>query len=136
VIKFETRGLKERIKGVADSVEDAVVKVKGETVIRLATGLVKFTPVVTGRLMGGYRARTGAPAEMEKTRSGPLDPSGGALQGQARTVAKAQKVKDDIFINNVVEYFSIVNDGSERVSGRRMVELAVDQVMYDAEARQ
>lgn len=88
-------------------------------------GVILKTPVDTGRLRGGWLVTiNSATGETPGT----LDASGSATIARGASVIGGAKLGETLIIQNNVDYAIFINDGTEKIAPRRMVERTVAEL--------
>lgn len=111
-----------RIRRRGQQVERGVNRIKIETAIALDQGVVVESPVITGRLRGGWQAGIGSPVTRD---NGRIDPGGGSTINANNAVIETADPGDAIYISNNVEYVNYVNDGTPRQRAQMFVQSGV-----------
>jgi hypothetical protein len=88
-------------------------------------GTVFGTPVITGRLRGGWMLTVGQPTDDE----GPPDAAGTGAIGSGQAELRAWRPFDTIYLQNSVNYASYVEHGTDRMAPRKMMQRAIDAVV-------
>lgn len=90
-------------------------------------GLVFLTDVDTGRARGNYQTTVGTPADgfIEDQ----FDPGGAeTISAGEVVIAGAADPFDPIWIHNGVPYITYLNDGTAKITARRMLEQTVERI--------
>ena len=88
-------------------------------------GCVMKTPVDTGRLRGGWLVSFGTPSEQVTQTE---DKAGGLTITKGQSAIGNAELGQVLIIENNVEYGVFINNGTDKIAPRRMVERTFDEL--------
>lgn len=89
-------------------------------------GVILKTPVDTGRLRGGWFVTIDAPSEKITNE---VDKSGGVTISKGATEIQKIEMGQTLILQNNVEYGIFINDGTDKIAPRRMIERTVEELV-------
>lgn len=104
----QLRTLEARLDGVTDKLTLGLEKLMETIAEEIGEEVVSSTPVDTGYARGNWRPSVNAPLDDPVSF---LDPTGNGAIGRIRTVARAAKLADKIYIRNNAPYIEKLNAG-------------------------
>lgn len=112
------RTLSESLTGFRHKVEERSLMITREALKNMTIDIVSNTPVLTGRLRGGWRAGIGK--SIGRTERG-LDPLGAGAHAEIRQTLQNLKVGDLFQFVNRVYYAKFVEFGTSQISPRNFL---------------
>ena len=100
------RDMRRYAEKTSQTLEDVAIGFK----VELFTGIIKDTPVDTGRLRGNWQTSTGAPKTSEIER---IDPDGGAATREVETTVKPDTID---YLSNNLPYASFIEERAAMVA--------------------
>lgn len=104
----QLRTLEARLDGVTDKLTTGLEKLMETLATEIGEEVVADTPVLTGYARANWRPSVNAPLDDPVSF---LDPTGRGAIGRIRTVARAAKLGDKIYIKNNAPYIEQLNAG-------------------------
>lgn len=106
------------LKRFSDRSIDEADHVKRAVALELFSGVIRDTPVDTGRARGNWQTNTGAPIKSILERD---DESGEAARKDAERVVGQSSLKDTLYLSNNLPYIEPLENGSSTQAPEGMV---------------
>lgn len=93
--------------------------------LKILVGSAAKTPVDTGVLRGGWQLAINSPGNEERS----PDKGGTGVVSSGEAAIAALTPGQSVWITNPVEYAPYVNDGTDKIEGKFMLERTIDEAL-------
>lgn len=100
-MNIEMRRFTEQLDGFVKATEQAITNTLRDIVVEVGTGVIKFSPVLTGRFKGNWQMTVGSPSTHSLAST---DPGGEATIAELRVMAATLNPGEIAYIVNNLSY--------------------------------